>query len=91
MENKLRKIVYEQYKDILKEGKVGKCQQVAPEMDDQAVLNGFKWHRFILDEAHEMLEQVHPHLFQSTYRWYISASPFPNRPSIARCADFEIK
>ncbi|ETO25849.1 hypothetical protein RFI_11288 [Reticulomyxa filosa] len=52
----------------------------------------FHWHRIILDEAPDYLinDRVRQKIFSlsSSFRWYLSGTPFPTRLAIAYCAQF---
>jgi len=47
------------------------------------VLDLFYWHRIVLDEAHEVLDdEFYVGTFtniNSSYRWYVTGTPFPNQ------------
>lgn len=49
----------------------------------QPPLEHFFWHRFIIDEAHEILSQPYyaamVSQIPSRYRWYVTGTPFPNK------------
>ncbi|ETO09679.1 hypothetical protein RFI_27700 [Reticulomyxa filosa] len=55
-------------------------------------LNFFHWYRIILDEAPDycsnrtLFNRIC--YFSSSFRWYLSGTPFPTRASVAACAQF---
>ena len=57
---------------------------------DSPILSLFHWHRIILDEASDYLLKLREKIWEitSTFRWYVSATPFPEPQLIGLCAEF---
>jgi SNF2 family DNA or RNA helicase len=64
----------------------------APEKLKGVVLDHFHWHRIVLDEGHETLEDEFTMsvigYMNSTYKWYMSGTPFPSARTLNRVRTF---
>eukprot|EP00029_Vermamoeba_vermiformis_P013986 TRINITY_DN896_c0_g2_i1.p1 TRINITY_DN896_c0_g2~~TRINITY_DN896_c0_g2_i1.p1 ORF type:complete len:954 (-),score=215.31 TRINITY_DN896_c0_g2_i1:65-2926(-) len=64
----------------------------APEKLKGAILDHFHWHRIVLDEGHETVADEFimnvVNYMNSTYKWYMSGTPFPKPQILAKIRKF---